>query len=185
MNRVLKTISYPSGQRLEIVHGDLTQEPVEAIVNAANKHLAHGGGVAGIIARKGGRVIDDESSAWVLKNGPVPYNQPAYTHAGNLPFRYIIHAVGPIWGQGDEDGRLASAVRGSLVRADELGIASISFPAISTGIFGFPRDRAARVIFQAIRDYFAATPASGIKIVRLALYDEETLDIFLHELETA
>ncbi len=184
MNRVMKTIPYPSGQRLEIVHGDLTQEPVEAIVNAANEHLAHGGGVAGIIARKGGRVIDDESSAWVLKYGPVPYDRPAYTHAGNLPFRYIIHAVGPIWGQGDEDGRLASAVRGSLDRADELGLASISFPAISTGIFGFPRDRAARVIFQAIRDYFTAVPESGVKTVRLALNDEGTLNIFLHELET-
>jgi O-acetyl-ADP-ribose deacetylase (regulator of RNase III) len=183
MNRVMKTIPYPSGQRLEVVHGDLTQEPVEAIVNAANQHLAHGGGVAGIIAHKGGRVIDDESSAWVLKNGPVSHDRPAYTHAGNLPFRYIIHAVGPIWGQGDEDAKLASAARGSLARADELGLASISFPAISTGIFGFPRDRAARVIYQVIREYFAATPASGVKTVRLALYDKETLGIFLREVE--
>jgi O-acetyl-ADP-ribose deacetylase (regulator of RNase III) len=185
MNRVVKTVSYPSGQQLEIVHGDLTHEPVEAIVNAANQHLAHGGGVAGIIARRGGRVIDDESSAWIAEHGPVSHDRPAYTHAGNLPFLYVIHAVGPVWGEGDEDVKLASAVRGSLARADELGLASISFPAISTGIFGFPRDRAARVIFRAIREYFADVPASGVKIVRLALYDQETLDIFLREVETA
>jgi O-acetyl-ADP-ribose deacetylase len=184
MNRVMKTIPYLSGQRLEIVQGDLTQEPVEAIVNAANQHLAHGGGVAGIIARKGGRVVDDESSAWVARYGRVPHDRPAYTHAGNLPFRYIIHAVGPVWGAGDEDAKLASAVRGSLARADELGLASISFPAISTGIFSFPRDRAARVMFRAIREYFIETPASGVSLVRLALYDQETLDIFLSEAET-
>jgi O-acetyl-ADP-ribose deacetylase (regulator of RNase III) len=183
MNRVVKTIQYPTGQRLEIVHGDLTEEPVEAIVNAANEYLAHGGGVAGIIARKCGPVVNEESRAWVKKFGPVPHDRPAYTHAGNLPYRYIIHAVGPVWGDGDEDAKLASAVRGSLARADELGLASIALPAISCGIFGFPRDRAARVIYAAIRGYFEATPSSSVKQVRVTLYDQEPLDIFLAELK--
>ncbi len=183
MNRIVKTIEYPSGQRLEIVQGDLTQEPVDAIVNAANSELAHGGGVAGIIARKGGPAVVAESREWVRKHGSVSHDQPAYTSAGDLPFRYIIHAVGPVWGMGDEDAKLASAVRGSLARADELGLASIALPAISTGIFGFPRDRAARVICGAIRSYFETAPVATLQLVRLTLFDEETLDIFIAELE--
>jgi O-acetyl-ADP-ribose deacetylase len=182
MNTVMKTIQYSTGQRLEIVHGDLTLEPVEAIVNAANRHLEHGGGVAGIIARKGGRKVDEESQAWVLRNGPVPYDRPAYTTAGNLPFRYIIHAVGPIWGQGEEDARLTMAAQGSLARADELGLVSLALPAISTGIYGFPRDRAARVISKAIREYFVRFPSGSLRQVRLTLFDEETLQIFLTEI---
>jgi O-acetyl-ADP-ribose deacetylase (regulator of RNase III) len=181
MNRVMKTIPYPAGQRLEIVLGDLTEEPVEAIVNAANRRLAHGGGVAGLISRRGGPRVDEESQEWVRRYGSVPSDQPAYTTAGNLPFRYIIHAVGPIWGQGHEDEDLAAAVKGSLARADELELASIAIPAISTGIFGFPRDRAALVIYRAIREYFSGSPAGTLRRVRLTLYDEETLAIFLAE----
>src|SRR5512146_11618 len=110
MNTIIRTISYPSGQRLELVSGDLTEEQVDAIVNAANSHLAHGGGVAGAIVRRGGPSIQAESDAWVHKHGPVTHAEPAYTGAGRLPCRYVIHAVGPIWGAGDEDGKLADAV---------------------------------------------------------------------------
>ncbi|HEX9013176.1 MAG TPA: macro domain-containing protein [Anaerolineaceae bacterium] len=180
-NRVIKTIEFPTGQRLEIVQGDLILEPVEAIVNAANSQLLHGGGVAGVISRSCGPVLNQESREWVRLHGPVPHDKPAYTSAGRLPFRYIIHAVGPVWGEGDEDAHLASAVRGSLERAEELGLGSLAMPAISTGIFGFPKQRAANVILQAIARYFADRPRSSLNLVRITLIDQDTLAAFLEE----
>lgn len=178
MNQVLHTHEFPNGSVLEIVHGDITQEEVGAIVNAANANLSHGGGVAGIIARKAGRVLRKESRAWVKEHGPVPHEAPAYTSAGNLPCEYVIHAVGPVWGSGDEDHKLTAAVNGSLERADELGLTSISLPAISTGIFGFPKERAARVIYRAAQRYFEKYPDSTLQQVRMTLYDQPTLDAF-------
>jgi O-acetyl-ADP-ribose deacetylase (regulator of RNase III) len=151
---------------------------VDAIVNAANRYLQHGGGVAGIISRKGGPVIQAESEAWVRQHGPVPHDQPAYTTAGQLPCRYVIHAVGPVWGEGEEDAKLAAAVAGSFKLADQLGLHSISLPAISTGIFGFPKERAGKVILGAVQNYLAQTPGSGLRLIRLVLYDEPTFDAF-------
>jgi O-acetyl-ADP-ribose deacetylase (regulator of RNase III) len=158
----MKEISLAGERELQIVQGDLTQEKVDAIVNAANSMLQHGGGVAGAIVRAGGRQIQAESDAWVRQHEPVSHSQPAYTSAGNLPCRYVIHAVGPVWGEGDEDHKLAQAVGGSLRVADRLGLDSIAFPAISTGIFGFPTQRAAGVILSVIREYFTQNPASRL-----------------------
>jgi O-acetyl-ADP-ribose deacetylase (regulator of RNase III) len=179
MSNILRTHPYPSGQRLEIVQGDLTQEKVDAIVNPANSQLVHGGGLAGIIVRQGGSTIQEESDAWVREHGPVSHAAPAHTAPGQLPCQYIIHAVGPIWGSGEEDAKLADAITGSLALADRLALTSIAFPAISTGIFGFPKDRAAGVIFQAIHRYFAGQPDSGMQLVRITLYDQPTLTAFL------
>lgn len=178
MNTVLHEFSLPSGQTLQLVHGDLTQERVDAIVNAANAHLQHGGGVAAAIVRLGGGIIQTESDAWVRQNGPVSNAEPAYTSAGKLPCRYVIHAVGPVWGEGQEDNKLSAAIHGSLRLADKLELASIAFPAISTGIFGFPKPRATRLILGAIQDYFAAQPAFGLRQVRLTLFDTPTLSAF-------
>lgn len=178
MNVVIQEHTYPSGKRLQLVRGDITEEEVGAIVNAANARLRHGGGVAAVIARKGGRAIRDESNAWVREHGPVIHSQPAYTSAGNLPCRYVIHAVGPVWGDGDEDAKLAAAVLGSMELAVELELDSLALPAISTGIFGFPKARAAGVIFEAIGDYFSKNPESPLEFVRLILYDRPTLDAF-------
>ncbi len=175
----LREQPFPSGQKLQIVQGDITQERVDAIVNAANQHLQHGGGVAGLIARKGGPQIQAESTNWVRQHGPVSHAEPAYTTAGNLPCRFVIHAVGPVWGSGDEDCKLAAAIAGSLRLAERLELRSIAFPAISTGIFGFPRQRAAGVICDAIAQYFRATPCSGVTTVRLVLFDQPTVDDFL------
>lgn len=179
MNEVIQEHTFPGGRRLQLVQGDITQEQVDAIVNAANAHLQHGGGVAAVIVRAGGRVIQEESDAWVGQHGPVSHAEPAYTHAGELPIRYVIHAVGPIWGDGDEDAKLAAAVTGALWRAEELTLSSIALPAISTGIYGFPKARAAGVIFTAIADYFSGNPDSSVELVRLTLYDQPTLDAFL------
>ena len=178
MNQVLKVEQLSGGGVLQIVQGDLTQERVDAIVNAANSHLQHGGGVAGMIVQRGGVVIQAESDAWVRQHGLVTHAGPAYTSAGRLPCRYVIHAVGPVWGDGGEDAKLSAAVRGSLRLADQLSLASIAFPAISTGIFGFPKERAARVILAAIEKYFTQTPGSGLRQVRLTLYDHPTVAAF-------
>ncbi len=166
---------------LQIAQGDLTQAQVDAIVNAANERLAHGGGIAGAISRAGGPCIQEESIAWVRDHGEVTHEAPAYTSGGNLPARYIIHAVGPVWGSGNEDAKLASAVRGSLLRAEDLDCKSIAFPAISTGIFGFPKQRAARIIFGALKGYFAEFKDSSITLVQIVLWNEETLRIFMEE----
>jgi O-acetyl-ADP-ribose deacetylase (regulator of RNase III) len=178
MNSVVKTMNFPAGQRLELVMGDITQEPVEAIVNAANSRLMHGGGVAGVISRRGGPRVQQESTAWVRDRGAVGFDSPAYTGAGDLPYRYILHAVGPVWGEGDEENKLARTVRSTLELADQLKIGSLSMPAISTGIFGFPKDKAARVILRAVSDYFNTQPTSRVHLVRLALFDQEMVEIF-------
>jgi len=178
MSKLLVERVLPTGQSLQIAQGDITLEDVDAIVNAANEHLQHGGGVAWAIVRRGGDGIQDESDAWIKKHGLVSHSHPAWTSGGSLPARFVIHAVGPVWGDGDEDAKLTAAVTGSLRVADELGLSSIAFPAISTGIFGFPKERAAKVIFKAIEDYFSES-VSGLKLVKLVLWDDETVKVFL------
>ena len=172
MQRVFSTV-----QTLQIVQGDITTEEVDAIVNAANEHLQHGGGVAWAIVRRGGDVIQKESDKWIKQHGLVSHTHPAWTSGGALPAKYIIHAVGPVWGDGDEDKKLADAITGSLRVADELKCSSIAMPAISTGIFGFPKDRAAGIIFKTIEEYFSKNK-SGLKIVRITLFDQATIDVF-------
>jgi O-acetyl-ADP-ribose deacetylase (regulator of RNase III) len=171
--------SLPSGLTLEIAQGDLTHETVDAIVNAANELLMHGGGVAAAIARAAGHDLVAESEAWVHEHGPVTHETPAVTRGGNLPCRFVIHAVGPVWGSGDEDRKLAAAVSGSLEAAARLRLASIAFPAISTGIYGFPRRRAARVILAAIRAWAQEHPQTSLRLARLTLFDQLTVDDFL------
>lgn len=178
MNTVLTEHVLSTGQILQIVQGDITTETVDAIVNAANEHLQHGGGVAWAISKKGGPAIQKESDAWIRQHGPVSHARPAWTSGGLLPAKYVIHAVGPVWGDGDEDNKLSFAVTGSLVVADELKCSSIALPAISTGIFGFPKDRAAGIIFSAIKKYFESH-ASNLKVVKLTLFDQATVDVFL------
>ena len=179
MSQLLKQYVFSSGLVMQLIKGDITAQHVDAIVNAANAHLMHGAGVAGAIVRRGGRVIQSESSQWVREHGPISHAQPAYTRAGNLPCHYVIHAVGPVWGEGDEEQKLRLAIRGSLMVADRLNLNSIAFPAISTGIFGFPKNLAARVIINTIRDYVDANPASGLKLISLVLYDEPTVRTFM------
>lgn len=178
MNTVLVEKKFASDQIIQIVQGDITAEEVDAIVNAANEHLQHGGGVAWAISKKGGESIQRESDLWVRQHGRVTHSSPAWTSGGQLPAKYIIHAVGPTWGDGDEDRKLADAVTGSLRVADELKCSSVALPAISTGIFGFPKDRAAEIIFSAVEDYFENN-RSEIKVAKLVLFDQPTVEVFL------
>ena len=177
MNTVLAEKKFPSDQIMQIVQGDITTEEVDAIVNAANEQLQHGGGVAWAISKKGGAAVQRESDLWILQHCPVTHSHPAWTSAGQLPAKYIIHAVGPVWGDGDEDRKLTDAITGSLRVADELKCSSVALPAISTGIYGFPKDRAADIIFSALEDYFENT-RSEIKVAKLVLFDQPTVDVF-------
>ena len=158
--------------QIELIQGDITKSETDAIVNAANSRLELGAGVAGAIRVKGGPTIQEECN----KIGGCPVGGAVATGGGNLKAKHVIHAVGPQWGEGDEDNKLKNATINSLKRADELKLSSISFPAISTGIYGFPIDRAARVMLGAIRDYLAGS--TGIQRVVLALFDDKGFDVF-------
>jgi O-acetyl-ADP-ribose deacetylase (regulator of RNase III) len=178
MNNVLKERAFPIGQTIQIVQGDITIEDVDAIVNAANEHLQHGGGVAWAISKKGGPAIQKESNDWIRQHGPVSHSAPAWTSGGLLSAKYVIHAVGPVWGEGNEDMNLFDAVTGSLRVADELKCESVALPAISTGIFGFPKDRAAGIIFSSIEKYFDEK-TTNLKVVKMLLFDQSTVDVFV------
>ena len=167
------------GKILRLIQGDLTHRDVDAIVNAANSHLKHGGGVAGAIVRKGGQTIQDESD----RIGFVPVGHAAITSAGRLPAKFVIHAVGPHMGEGDEDNKLKSAVKSSLQLASEKKFSSISFPAISSGIFGFPKDRCAKILVDEALNFLKTHPGSSLKEVEFCVYDDETLAHFRREFE--
>ncbi|MBI3362785.1 MAG: macro domain-containing protein [Chloroflexi bacterium] len=185
MNTPIAQHLLPSGVTLSLYHGDLTEEHVDAVVNAANEHLAHGGGVAGAIVRKGGAGIQRESDEWVRAHGPVRTGTAAITGAGKLPAKFVIHAVGPVWSGNPErdDALLRGAVTSALTLAHERGLASIALPAISTGIFGFPKDRGAAVITQAILDFCEAKPDSTLRDIRITLIDTPTVEVFKAEFD--
>ena len=163
---------------IRLVKGDITEREVDAIVNAANSYLRHGGGVAAAIVRKGGAIIQQESN----KIGFVPVGFAAITTAGNLPCKVIIHAVGPRMGEGDEDNKLRKAVRSSLILASEKSYVSISMPAISSGIFGFPKDRCARILINEVKRFLEDdSNTTSIETVEFCIIDNETVDYFEKE----
>ncbi|MFX0078289.1 MAG: macro domain-containing protein [Candidatus Hermodarchaeota archaeon] len=158
---------------VELVQGDITDLATDAIVNAANESLQLGGGVAGAIRRRGGPTIQRECD----DIGGTSVGTAVRTSGGNLKARYVIHAVGPRWGEGGEDQKLANAVRSALTLADGKQLRSIAFPAISTGIFGFPKERAAEIILSTTITYVKETSTSLRRII-FCLYDPTTLTIF-------
>lgn len=176
--RVRLQVPLNADHTLSVIQGDLTQEPAEAIVNAANAYLQHGGGLAGAIVQRGGPSIQHESDAWVRAHGPLTHDRAAVTRAGALPARYILHVVGPVWGSGDEAAKLRAATQAALRAAQDLGVHSLALPAISTGIFGYPVDEAATVIVNAIYDAVARGMIPDVKDVRLVLYDAATAQTF-------
>lgn len=159
---------------IRILQGDLTLAQTDAIVNAANSHLQHGGGVAAAIVRRGGPEIQRESDAAEL----VPEGHVAVTGAGKLSARYVIHAVGPRGGDPQGDAKLESAAREALLAAQELGLTSVAFPAISTGIFGFPRERAAEILLAAAEAHLRDRTDGPIRQVDFVLFDDDTADVF-------
>lgn len=178
--KILRKFNY-SGVTIEIVQGNITKEDTDVIVNAANSMLKHGGGVAGAIVKNGGFSIQRESDEYVKKHGPVRTGEVAVTSAGELKAKWVIHAVGPIWGEGNEDEKLSSAIVNSLKVADGLGAKSISLPAISSGIFGFPKDRCADVFFETLRKFLDDHKPKNLKKIRLCNIDDLTCQIFLRK----
>jgi O-acetyl-ADP-ribose deacetylase (regulator of RNase III) len=158
----------------QAVLGDMTAEEVDAIVNAANTHLAHGGGLAGAIVARGGIVIQHESD----RIAPIATGEAAITTAGALPCRWIIHAVGPIWGRGEEEKLLRAAVRASLDRGAELQARSIAMPAISTGIFGYPTKDGTATIIDESRSWILDHHDSPLHTLRFTAFDHETAGFF-------
>lgn len=161
-----------NGMVLEIIKGDITEQDTDAIVNAANDHLWMGAGVAGAIKRRGGREIEEEA----VRKGPIPVGSAVSTGAGRLPAKYVIHAA--VMGQDLTTSweAIHKATLSSLAIAEQLKLDSISFPALGTGVGGFPLEKAADAMLRAINEHWAT---SGSKIrVRLVLYDDRAFDVF-------
>ncbi|ACI20035.1 macro domain-containing protein [Dictyoglomus thermophilum] len=161
-----------NGVKLKVVKGDITQEEVEAIVNAANSYLKHGGGVAGAIVRAGGEVIQKESDEYVEKYGPLPVGSATITSAGKLKAKYVIHTVGPRWGEGDEEKKLEKAIESVLTLAKEKNIKSLSIPAVSCGIFGFPPQLGTKIIVNKVVEFLKDNPGVFEEIHFIGIGDE-------------
>jgi len=165
-------------QRIQVIQGDITTQPVDAIVNAANSSLLGGGGVDGAIHRAAGAELLFECR----RLGGCKTGGAKATKAYNLPAKYVIHTVGPVWqgGKADEDQWLASCYRSSLEVAASLNVRSIAFPAISTGIYGFPKERAAKI---AVNEVSACM--GGIEKLLFVCFDAETTEIYSRHLHSA
>ncbi|MEK7996893.1 MAG: macro domain-containing protein [Planctomycetota bacterium] len=162
---------------LELLDGDITEMDTDAIVNAANAQLVLGGGVAGAIRRKGGPKIQAECD----KIGGTFVGGAVITTGGKLKARHVIHAVGPRMGEGDEDQKLRNATLNSLKVADENRLKSIAFPAVSTGIFGFPIERCAAIMLGTTIEYLKGQ--TGLQKVVFCLFGRDSYDVFANQLE--
>ena len=163
--------------KIEVCKGDITQLELDALVNAANNHLWMGGGVAGALKRAGGKEIEAEA----VSQGPIPVGEAVVTGAGRLKARYIIHAA--VMGQDlrTDAAKIRQSTKNSLLRADEIGIKSIAFPALGTGVGGFPLDECAGIMISEVNQYSARKTA--LERVVFALYNEPAYQIFKQELD--
>ena len=182
---VIDQIILSNGKTIRLVRGDITERNLDVIVNPANSYLKHAGGVAAAIVRKGGPVIQEESD----KIRYVPVGTAVITTAGRLPCKAVIHTVGPRMGEGSEDKKLRKAIKSVLALAQETGFKSISIPAISTGIFGYPKDKCAKILLEESMNYFAknkdtSSSPNTIDTIEFSLIDSETLDYFKDEIKT-
>jgi O-acetyl-ADP-ribose deacetylase (regulator of RNase III) len=164
---------------LELVEGDITEQNLDAIVNAANEGLRGGGGVDGAIHRAGGPEIMEECR----RIGRCPTGSAVITTGGRLPARHVIHTVGPVWSGGirGEPNLLASAYRSSLQLAEENRVKSVAFPSISTGVYGYPIDQAARIALRTVSDYLKGK--TSLELVRFVLFGQSALNIYVRALE--
>ncbi len=164
---------------LRLIEGDIIERKVDVIVNPANSYLKHGGGVAGAIVRKGGKIIQEESNII----GFVEVGKSAITSSGNLPCKAVIHTVGPQMGEGNEDEKLSKAINSSLALATQKAFKSISIPAISSGIFGYPKDRCAKILVNETINYFTQMENFSINIVEFCLLDNDAISEFQKEFD--
>ena len=168
---------------LELIQGDITKAQVAAIVNAANSALVGGGGVDGAIRRAGGDAIDQACAEIRSREGGCPTGKAVITTGGNLHAKYVIHTVGPVWdgGNSGEPESLASCYRESLRLAVENGVQSVAFPSISTGIFGYPTEKAALVALTAVRNFVEENDTAPVS-VQFVLFDDETYTCYVDAL---
>ena len=167
-----------SGTAISAVRADLTRQQVDAVVNAANEHLQHGGGLAGAMVRAGGWEIQEESDRWVAEHGPLFPGVAAVTGAGRMPARFVVHVAGPRYRAGqDNEGLLRSAVRAALEAAAARECHTLAMPAISAGIFGYPLAEAARVIADESAAWARAHPGA-LDEIRLVGFDDRATDAF-------
>jgi len=174
-----------TGRKLELMEGDITQVAVEAIVNAANSALAGGGGVDGAIHRAGGREIMRELDAIRPVIGSCPTGSAVATNAGRLPAKYVFHAVGPVYrdGRHGEPELLASCYRKALELAEECDVKSISFPAISTGVYGYPLEEAARIAIREVKAYLNK-PDAKVRRAVFVLFGRQAFETFAAALKS-
>jgi O-acetyl-ADP-ribose deacetylase (regulator of RNase III) len=177
--RIVNEIVITDSITLRLVVSDITARSVDAIVNPANSNLKHGGGVAGAIVKRGGITIQEESD----KIGFVPVGTSVVTSSGALPCKGIIHTVGPRMGEGNEDDKLRKAICSCLDICSKSGFKSISIPAISTGIFGFPKEKCAKILVREAFDYLMriSTASAKINLVEFCVIDSVTLEYFDRE----
>ena len=157
--------------------GDITDLSTDAIVNAANNHLVMGSGVAGAIKKKGGQIIEDEA----VRKGPIPIGEAVWTTGGKLKAKYVIHAAGMGQDLRTNAAYVKNSTLNSLKRADELKLTSIAFPAIGTGVGGFPTDECAKIMLDVVRNF--VPQVENIKAVIFALFNKGSYDVFEKELE--
>ncbi len=175
-------IDYPNGRKFEVVISDLLAEPTDAIVNAANGGLSHAGGVAAAISKAAGPALDEEGDRIVRERGRIPVGEAVVTTAGNLPFKGVIHAVGPRMGDGNEGEKIARALKSAFLCAHERGWASVSFPGISSGIFSVPHEICAKAYLRPVREFFRDHPDSSLTWLRLVLFQGPLLEAVKKEL---
>jgi O-acetyl-ADP-ribose deacetylase len=178
-SKIVDEFSVNENTLLRLIEGDITERKVDVIVNPANSYLKHGGGVDGAIVRKGGKTIQEESN----RIGFVEVGKSAITSSGNLPCKAVIHTVGPQMGEGNEDEKLSNAINSCLALATQKAFKSISIPAISSGIFGYPKDRCARILINETINYFTQMENSNINIVEFCLLDNDTIHEFQKEFD--
>ena len=166
--------------RITVLKGDITREKADAIVNAANPELAGGGGVDGAIHRAAGPALMRECDKVRAAQGGCPTGSAVITPAGDLPCRYVIHAVGPVWRGGgkSEDALLASAYRKSLELAEEKQLRIVAFSNISTGVYGFPKDRAAEIVGKVMAEF--VLQVKSLEEVRFVCHDAENYQLYVH-----
>jgi O-acetyl-ADP-ribose deacetylase (regulator of RNase III) len=165
-------------KKLRLIEGNIVSLDVEAIVNAANTSLILGGGVAGAISRSGGPSIQEECD----KIGPIRVGEAVLTGAGNLNAKYVIHAAGPVYGEGDEETKLARATLNSLNIAKDKRIKNIAFPAISAGIFGYPMHQCSQIMLEVAIEFLRENDFP--EEIIMCLYGREAYSIFSETLDT-
>ncbi len=180
-DKALAQLDFPGERSFQVVLADLLKESTDGIVNAANNQLAHGGGVAAAIARAAGPQLDAEGRQMVERHGPVATGSAVLTTAGRLRFKGVIHTVGPRQGEGNEEAKLIAAMTAAFDIAHEQGWRSLSFPAVSAGIYSVPPDVCARAYVKAARDFFAAHPDSPLELLRLCVFAGAIADAVVRE----